>query len=444
MSLSITDSYLTRYRAVVGTTADPTAFHPLTGAQRRFLLARALDPLGRPDLAPLFFHFPRGALDLSRLRRAAVGFAGRHTVLRGRVGLLKGVPVLHAGEPSVDVRRVPVPAGAARDALRAELGTAQTHGPALRLLLACGPEEEQETLAVVLDHLACDEQSLGAVVSGISRAYEDTGNGDGPRHGAEDGAVYREAVESQLEAERTASTEASLTYWGERLSGLGGPVAGPPQTQDAQDAQDDRSPEKGMLSHVLPAVPPRSRGVLFPALLDAGAAALRTWSAGGGTPALGYPWGGRPAGQPDVMGCFINTLVHPAASGPARIEDTAAAWWDDLDHAGTPYDEVVRAVRLTGGNWQGTLDGILTFEDLGRRSALRLAGETGRETHVAAPLRYAAPVGVAASYGDELLVRLVWERSGASDDLAQEAFGALLDSLRRHLYAALPTAVAAP
>lgn len=136
---------------------------------------------------------------------------------------------------------------------------------------------------------------------------------------------------------------------------------------------------------------------------------------------------------------FHQHLVHPAATGPARIEDTAAAWWDDLDRAGTPYDEVVRAVRLAGGNWSGTLHGILTFEDLGRRPGLRLAGVTGRETHLAVPLRYAAPVAMAASHGEDLKVRLVWERSGAADDLARDAFGVLLHTLRRHLYALPPT-----
>ncbi|CAM5507015.1 hypothetical protein SALBM311S_05439 [Streptomyces alboniger] len=83
--------------------------------------------------------------------------------------------------------------------------------------------------------------------------------------------------------------------------------------------------------------------------------------------ALGYPWGGRPVGAPEVMGCFINTLVHPASAGSTRLTDVTADWWDDLDHATTPYDEVVRAARLAGGTWSGALHAILTFEDLGRR-----------------------------------------------------------------------------
>ncbi|MYS40284.1 non-ribosomal peptide synthetase, partial [Streptomyces sp. SID5998] len=54
---SITSQYLDRYRRL--TAGDGTgALLPVTGAQRRFVLVRSLDPSGRPDLVPMFFAFP--------------------------------------------------------------------------------------------------------------------------------------------------------------------------------------------------------------------------------------------------------------------------------------------------------------------------------------------------------------------------------------------------
>lgn len=454
MSDSITENYLTRYRAVTRATADPAAVFPLSGAQRRFLLSRNLDPLRRPDIVPLFFHFPQGAIDVPRLRRAAIDFAGRHTVLCGDVALLKGTPVLRAGEPSAEVRRVSVPpGGTAREAVRRELRDWDPRGPFLRLLLARGQDEEHELLALVLDHLVCDEQSLGAVTEGLSEAYGRAEHTILPWTGARDGIAYREVVESQLAAEREASREGALAYWGGRLSGLSSPEATAPQGSGSLDSagsagrspagrDDDEGLEKGMLTHRLPAVPPRSRGILFPALLSAVSAALHTRPGVGpdagaevGRPmALGYPWGGRPVGAPEVMGCFINTLVHPASAGSTDLTDVTAGWWDDLDHATTPYDEVVRAARLAGGTWSGALHAILTFEDLGRRPSLSLAGVTGQETHLALPLRYVAPIGIAASHGEDLLIRLVWERDRLPEDHAREAFRVLLHTLQVHCF----------
>ncbi len=133
-----------------------------------------------------------------------------------------------------------------------------------------------------------------------------------------------------------------------------------------------------------------------------------------------------------MLGCFLNTLVHPATTGRTDLDELSAAWWDDLDHADTPFDEVVHAARSAGAGWSGALDGLLTFEDLHRRPPLVLAGTTGRETHLAGrPLP--APFAVSASHGDDLLVRLAWDRTTCTDAAARVAFDALLATLRHHL-----------
>ncbi|WP_354638736.1 non-ribosomal peptide synthetase [Kitasatospora camelliae] len=424
MPTSITAAYLDRYRSAAAQ-GGPAELLPLTGAQRRFLLTRRLDPQGRPDVVPLFFAFPRGTVDPGRLRRAAVRLAERHPALRGRFTALRGTPVLRLGAPSVEVATVPVaPGGTAAEALRQALLDWPADGPALRLLVAAEPGAEEEVLALALDHAACDEQSLGIVTDGLGAAYPD----DPARPGApEDGvAAYRDAVERQLAAEAAAASPAAHAHWAARLGGLAGATAtaagrpGPRPT--------------GMLVERLPAATGAARGAVFPALLDAVSAAGYALFGPDRPLALGYPWGGRPAGTaPDVLGCFLNTLVHPAAPGPGDLDGLSAAWWDDLDHADTPFDEVVHAARSGGARWSGALDGLLTFEDLGRRPPLVLDGTEGREIHLAGrPL--AAPFAVSASHGSELLVRLAWDRERLRDTAAEAAFQTLLSTLRHHLH----------
>ncbi|MFB8239224.1 non-ribosomal peptide synthetase [Kitasatospora purpeofusca] len=453
MHSSITAAYLTRYRSLAsaaGTGSDPAPLLPLTGAQRRFLITRHRDRLARTDIVPLFFAFPRGTVDLPRLRRAALRLARQHPALCGEFTVLRGTPVLRLGEPSVEVARVPVdppgpagpgadaagaadeavaglPDGPARAALLRALLDWPTDGPALRLLLAAGPQDGEELLAVALDHAACDEQSLGLVTEGLGAAYADPDGGEDAPGAARAEAVesYRAAVKGQLDAEARAASEASQLHWAARLGAL---ADAPEGTGPAGAAR-----STGMAVDRLPAVTGAARSGVFPALLDAVAAAAHRLDGGDRVLALGYPWGGRPADTAPVLGCFLNTLVHPAPPGPPRPLDALGAdWWDDLDHADTPYDEVVRAARSAGASWSGALDGLLTFEDLHRRPPLVLGGTAGREVHLAGrPL--AAPIAVSASHGEDLLVRLAWDRERYSDAAAEAAFAALLATLRHHL-----------
>ncbi|WP_406111130.1 non-ribosomal peptide synthetase [Kitasatospora purpeofusca] len=448
MHSSITAAYLTRYRSLAsaaGTGPDRAPLLPLTGAQRRFLITRYRDRLARTDIVPLFFAFPRGTVDLPRLRRAALRLAGQHPALCGEFTVLRGTPVLRLGEPSVEVARVPVgpsgteagavdeaagaglPDGPARAALLRALLDWPTDGPALRLLLAAGPQDEEELLAVALDHAACDEQSLGLVTEGLGAAYADADGGEDASGAGRDEAVaaYRAAVEGQLDAEARAASEAAQRHWAARLGALADAPAGTGPAGAARST--------GMAVDRLPAVTGAARSGVFPALLDAVAAAAHRLDGGDRVLALGYPWGGRPADTAPVLGCFLNTLVHPAPPGPPRPLDVLGAeWWDDLDHADTPYDEVVRAARSAGASWSGALDGLLTFEDLHRRPPLVLGASAGREVHLAGrPL--AAPIAVSASHGEDLLVRLAWDRERYSDAAAEAAFAALLASLRHHL-----------
>lgn len=429
MPPSITAAYLARYRSVAVADGPPNLL-PLTGAQRRFLISRQLDPQHRPDVVPLFFAFPRGTVDLPRLHRAAVRLAGGHPALRGRFGTVRGTPVLQLGDPSVEVALAPVgPADTARGALLRALLDWPADGPALRLLLAADPDGDEELLALALDHAACDEQSLGIVTAELTEAYarDERSAGDPAADGS---AGYREAVELQLAAEAAAANAAAQAHWAARLGGLGGPGGTAATGRRGRGAPPQPT---GMLSERLPAATGAARGAVFPALLDAVSAAAHRLLDTDRTLALGYPWGGRPPGAPPVLGCFLNTLVHPAAAGPPRsLDELGDAWWDDLDHADTPFDELVRAARSAGAQWSGEPDGLLTFEDLQRRPPLVLDGTEGRETHLAGrPL--GAPLAVSASHGEDLLVRLAWDRDRCPDDAAEAAFALLLTTLSHHL-----------
>lgn len=435
MHASITAAYLARYRPLAAS-GDPAGLLPLTGAQRRFLLTRRMHPQTRPDTVPLFFTFPRGTVDPARLHRAVLRLTARHPVLRGRFTTVRGTPVLRLGEPSAEVAELTVaPGRSAEDTLREALLAWPADGPVLRLLLAAERDGDRELLSVALDHAACDEQSLGIVTAGLTEAYALDGTGAGDGEPADDGlAAYRAAVELQLAAEQAAAGPTAQAHWAARLGRLADAPADRAPTAEPQPTM-----ATGMATERLPAVTGAARGSVFPVLLDAVTAAGHRLLDTGRTLAVGYPWGGRPPEAEQVLGCFLNTLVHPGTPGPADLGALADDWWDDLEHAGTPFDEVVHAARSAGAHWSGALDGLLTFEDLQLRPPLVLDGVPGLETHPAGrPI--GAPFAVAASHGDDLLVRLVWDRARYRDEDAEAAFEVLLGTLRHHLAPAPATA----
>ncbi|MFJ9697309.1 non-ribosomal peptide synthetase [Kitasatospora sp. NPDC101183] len=418
MPASITAAYLDRYRALAAD--SPAGLLPLTGAQRRFLIGRRLAPQGgRSDLVPLFFAYPRGTVDPGRLARAATAVAARHPALCGAFATVRGTPVLRVGGPSAEAARVPVaPGETAEGALLAALLDWPADGPALRLLLARAPDGEEEILALALDHAACDEHALGVLTAELTEAYA---TGEQPAAGPDRAALdaYREAVHLQLAAEDAAATPAAHAHWGRRLAALTGAGGG-------------TAHGTALLSARLPAAGGAARTAVFPALLDAVGTAAHHLYATDGPLALGYPWGGRPPGAPAALGCFLNTLVHPAGSHTADLEALADDWWEDLDHAGTPFDEVVRAARAAGAGWTGALDAVLTLEDLGRRPPLAFDGVPGRETHLGGrPL--AAPLAVSASHGTDLLVKFAWDEGRFPAASARTAFERMLAALRGHL-----------
>ncbi|GES28130.1 non-ribosomal peptide synthetase [Streptomyces angustmyceticus] len=421
--LSITSQYLARFRRLDAGDGAPAPL-PVTGAQRRFALVRAMDPDGRPDLVPMFFAFPHGTVDPVRLAAAARRLAALHPVLRSRLTVLRGTPALRPEEPQVPVTRLTcAPGEDAATVLRRALAGWAPDGPPLRLFLAQdGPGSADEVLAVVLDHTACDGQSLARIVEELGAAYEEGTGAERPsaHEVATELAAYRDAVLLQLEAEERAGSPAAMAYWGERLRAVREQAPAPrPQSLSPGAAPG------GSAALRLPAPP---AGVPFPELLDACRAAAAVLFGAGHVVPLGYPWGGRPPAAAPVLGCFLNTVVFPTATGDAPSA-TSESWWDDLDHAATPFDAVVHAARAAGSGWTGRLDGMLTVDDSRRHPPLRLGGVTGREIHVDGRA-VRGPFAVSVTQGPQLHLRMVWDRAILPDDTAESAFTALAGALR--------------
>ncbi|MFF3687001.1 non-ribosomal peptide synthetase [Streptomyces sp. NPDC002187] len=429
--LSITGQYLARYRQL-GTGSGAEALLPVTGAQRRFVLVRSLDPAGRPDLVPMFFAFPHGTVDVERLTAAGNRLAARHPVLRARPVVVRGTPVLRPEQPDVPVTRVPCgPGETAAAALRRALGDWTPQGSPLRMFLTQDDAHTgDETLAVVLDHSACDGRSLARIVEELGAAHAEGTDAEGPSPAetAAELAAYREAVLLQLDAEDRATSPSAMAYWGERLRAVRDQAPAPRPERPAAGTLPSGSAELQL--------PSSAGSVPFPDLLDACRAAARVLYGPGHAVPLGYPWGGRPAGAAPVLGCFLNTVVFPAATGHSpAAEVTADAWWDDLDRADTPFDAVVHAARAAGSAWTGRLDGLLTVDDALQRPPLHLGGVAGREIQVDGRA-VRGPFAVSVTQGSALRLRMVWDRAVLDDHTAEHAFAALADSVRASTRAA--------
>ncbi|MFI1170371.1 condensation domain-containing protein [Streptomyces melanogenes] len=419
---SITSQYLARYRRITAG-EGAGALLPVTGAQRRFALVRSLDPAGRPDVVPMFFAFPHGTVDPARLQAAARRLAARHTALRSRPTVVRGTPVLHVGEPDIRVTRpAPAPGERPADTLRRALASWDPQAPPLRLFLVRDDEHRTEDLlAVALDHAVCDGRSLARIAEELGAAYT-AESLVAPEETEAELAAYHEAVLLQLAAEERADTPEAAAYWADRLRAVRAHAPAP---------RPERVPTGTLPSGSAEARLPAHDGrIPFPGLLDACRAAASALYGPDRVVPLGYPWGGRPAGAQPVVGCFLNTVVFPAATGhgPAP-EVTADAWWDDLDRADMPFDAVVAAARSAGPGWNGALDGLLTVDDDSRRPPLVLAGVEGREVHIdGRPVR--APFAVSVTQGAEIRLRMVWDRAVHDDTTAHRAFDALAHALR--------------
>jgi hypothetical protein len=363
--VSLSREYREHFLDVVGDERTAGRVLPAGSAQRRFVLGG--ESSGRRLLVPYAFTLRPGAVSAGELRDRLRGVTLRHPALRCLVdydetGLISqrwmpdtGVPwtelaVADAGEEAAAVR-----------SLLTEGSSADDPEP-VRAMVLRGPRHVR--LLLVFDHTVMDEASLRLVTRDLFGQR---------RLPSEDERAacwqrYRSAAWRWLDAEVAASTADGIAYWIERLAPVAAarpaaatdaPVGGEPAVVDAEPL----------------AVPSaRVRSTLFPRLLAATHAALQSVD---GTPStVIYPWGARPDGVGAVVGCFMNTVFSGVADEPdiparERWAEFATRCWDDLDHAGVPYDDVVLAVnRATRSGWSGTARCLLGLEDVAGRPPL--------------------------------------------------------------------------
>ncbi|ANZ43284.1 hypothetical protein BBK82_35545 [Lentzea guizhouensis] len=385
MHRSITRTYRKHFADVHSGAEDGADVMPLTGAQRRFHHTRSTDPLGRVKVVPVLVEFPPGALSARRLDRAARAAARRHPRCAGP-HVIRGVPVLRTGPPDIGPVVEVLPGPDSGHAMRSALDRWPAGHAPFRVLLA--RDDRRDLLALAFDHIVCDEASIGQVLGQIAAGY-DTDVDVPDAEVAEELSRYRHAVESQLDHEHEASGPDALAHWTSRI-------------RDAAPGRWGRDPGGGGGSasewrRVELSGAAAGRGTLFTTLLATCHAALAEHD---GTAPVCYTWGGRaePSGAGTVVGCFLNTVVaHPPGEHSELLEDVRSGWWEDLEWADTPFDEVVRAARATGARWAGHLDLMLTLDDRTRRPVLVLGGTPGRETYLPG-MRVGTPVVVSASY----------------------------------------------
>jgi hypothetical protein len=414
---SIAGNYLAR-------AARLDAAFPLTGAQRRFLLARRLSEAAVADLVIMVVEFPAGVVQLDRLRAALAHVAAEHPVLTARPRYMAGVLVLDPQEEAPVVRRHdPRGTETGVETLHRLLAERPTDAPMLsvHLVPAVSPAGPVELIGIFIDHVCCDERGLSLLIAELARAYERRlGPADAvPGRQAD---VYRTAVLAQLEAEAAASTDEYLGYWLSRLEKSGARMPGLPPT--------NRSINAAFATAVIPG---GTRRAAAPAALRAAALAAEV-HVGSDTPALlAYPWGGgqRPDGIP---GSFLNTVLFPVAAADRReLARVTELWWDDLDYAETPFDEVLRVTRRLGEGWTGQLDCLVSFEDVTRRAPLRLGGVEGIERHLERPVVLRAPFEVTVSFASQITIRMVWDPSLVADAAGAEMMRRFTTTMRLDL-----------
>ncbi len=420
MYRSITQTYRTRFEAVRDELAGAgDDVLPLTGAQRRFHHAQCMQPESRRTVVCLFAEFPAATVSAELLRRAAEAVVRRNPALRSRVDSYAGVPLQRIVEVNVSVREVS--GHDARKVVRAALD--EWPGDAGPFQLVLGRDTHTDLLALAFDHIVCDETSIGQVVAQLTEAYG--ADVDVPDRVVVDGMDrYRDAIHTQLDRELGASGEEALVHWLSRLrdAHTGRWAVGRRADEGAASRSDWRTV-------ALPTV--RGRGQLFPTLLASCRAALVEHD---DTAPVCYTWaGGREAGPESVMGCFINTVVCcPPGDGFQAVQH---AWWDDLEWADTPFDEVVRAARQAKLRWSGHLDLVLTLDDRSQRTIPVLGGVAGKETYVPG-MRVGAPMIVSASYDrHELNLRVDHNPALVPDDMADHISGAIVDAVRKRFHA---------
>ncbi|MGW0832983.1 amino acid adenylation domain-containing protein [Streptomyces prunicolor] len=329
---------------------------PLSRAQKRFWLSEEFTP-GDADNVIVLAYALTGPLDVQRFEASLGHLVARHAVLRtvypyeGTGAVQRTLP---ADIATVSLEHTTAPHHTHGDDLRelAEEISADWWGrptdlekePSLRLRL-CRVDEQTHLFCVRVHHLAFDGWSETLFMEDLAAAMAPNGSPAEPPH-----VTY--AGFSRWEQDRLGSwLQHDLPYWQEVLREPPRPFLPSPSEEDTQARRVESvlrvSPE---VVARLTSAADTFGGPPVAALL---AAAGRSLSQVFGVAdlCLGTVSTGRhDPGLEPIVGCFVNSLPIPLASVPAQgaaelLTTCARTVAAALQHARTPFDELVRSLR---------------------------------------------------------------------------------------------------
>ncbi|MBW1598132.1 non-ribosomal peptide synthetase [Streptomyces sp. JJ38] len=345
-------------------------------------------------------HRLRGPLDASALERALDLLTARHEQLRATFHAADGVPyqvISPAVERPLPVRDLSgLAPGEREDALRRELRQEAdtpfdlSAGPVSRFRLY-RLDDEEHVLCLGFHHIVTDGWSTGVLSRELEHAYRELAAGREPAL-PELTAGYADHIRRQRKQRVDGVWEDELTFWEERLAGLGALELPADRIRPAEPTHRGET----LTVDFPPELLRRARSLaqeqgasLYMVVAAALTVVLSRYSGQDDIP-VGVPMLGRTEPElEDVVGLFINmTVLRCDLSGSVTfaelLERVADANLDIYDHQDVPFDHVVERVQPTRDAGRNPLFQI-ACQLLGEGSTgdvLRLEGLSGEPVRV--------------------------------------------------------------
>ncbi|MFF2197050.1 condensation domain-containing protein, partial [Streptomyces sp. NPDC058157] len=322
---------------------------PLSYAQRRLWFTDQLEGPSATYNIALVRRLDR-PLDPMALADALADVAARHEVLRTVYGAEGGEPyqeVLAQARPQLELGR-PADVAAAVDAAAGHVFDLARDLP-LRAWLFFPEGEGQQTLVLLLHHIAADGWSTGPLLADLSAAYEARAGGRAPEEKALP-LQYADYTLWQRELLAGGGADRELRFWEGALAGLA-PLTDLPTDSPRPALPSGRGGLTGFTVptrvHEALVRTARSRGATLFMAVQAALAACLTRLGAGTDLAVGTTVAGRgDEALSGLVGFFVNTLVlRTDTSGDPefgtlleRVRDADLAAYD---HQELPFDRLV-------------------------------------------------------------------------------------------------------
>ncbi len=340
--------------------SEPETTAPLSAGQRRIWVFERTFPGQRAHNEIQAVRLD-GPVDVPSLRTALDRLVARHGQLRTVFREAGGEPrqvTLAPGEADFAVldRTGADEAPAVRAVVAEESARAfdLENGPLLAVrLVRLGAE--RHVLVLSMHHIVMDAVSAGVIARDLSALYRSVRDGAAPDLPALTRTYADLAAERAGDDPDKASED--LAYWRRTLGGepptLEPPCDRPRPGLMSFEGRGIFRTLDATLSDRLRALSRERRGTLFMTLLAAYGAMLHDVT-GQDDIVVGTPMSTRPRGAEDVVGFFLNPLALrlDVSGDPAfgeLLDRVRAVALDAYDHAGAPFETVVRAVARRRG-----------------------------------------------------------------------------------------------